>query len=185
MTIHSSNEVVAFGASLRRWSEAAGDDAAMLALQYESARHLAAARGHASSLSTLTSSLSPPRLEELDFVLFLQEYLSQKILAIPPSVRLVTPRASLSSLHLVTAPGYLRSILDNLIKNAVEAMPDGGDLVIDWAFEVGERKVILEVSDTGEGMDPSQVAAVRGDAQVESTKREGSALGLATVRGMV
>jgi dsRNA-specific ribonuclease/signal transduction histidine kinase len=179
------NEIVAFGTSLRRWSEASGGEASMLGLQYDSARHLDVARSLASSLSTLTSSLSTPPVEDFDFVLFLQEYLSQKMLAIPTTVRLVTPRTSLPSLRVVMAPGYLRSILDNLIKNAVEAMPDGGDLGVDWAYEEGMRQLILEVRDTGTGMEPSQVAAVLSDAEVESTKQGGSALGLATVRGMV
>jgi len=179
------NEVIAYGVSLRRWWESGREDTTKLALQYETGRHLDAAQGLASSLATLTSTLTPPRLEEIDFVLFLQEYLSRKILAIPATVRLVTPRTSIASLRVFTAPPYLLSILDNLIKNAVEAMPDGGDLRVDWAYEEGERKVILEISDTGAGMEPSQVAALQANAPIESTKPGGSALGIATVRGMV
>jgi signal transduction histidine kinase len=178
------NEIIAFGTSIRRFTSS-GDASSRLALQYESGRHLDAARGLAASLAAVTSLLAPPHVEDLDFVLFLQEYLSQTMLSVPAHVRIVTPRSATASLHIVTAPAYIRSILDNLVKNAVEAMPDGGDLAIDWAYDGETRHVILEVSDTGIGMDAGTIDAVRGEGPLVSAKEGGSALGLATVRGMV
>jgi signal transduction histidine kinase len=44
----------------------------------------------------------------------------------------------------------MRRVLDNLIKNALEAMPNGGDLTISTHRD-GEWKRI-EISDTGEGI---------------------------------
>lgn len=48
-------------------------------------------------------------------------------------------------------PGELRSVLYNLIKNAVEAMPEGGDLSLSSSFENG--RVLIRVGDCGKGMD--------------------------------
>ena len=55
-------------------------------------------------------------------------------------------------------PGELRSVLYNMIKNSVHAMPEGGKM----AFETGETEkgVFLTVTDTGTGMDEKTKARV-------------------------
>lgn len=47
-------------------------------------------------------------------------------------------------------PERLKSVMSNLIINAIEAMPNGGELLIDGASE--SKSVWLEVRDTGVGM---------------------------------
>jgi len=66
--------------------------------------------------------------------------------------RAVEVRAELSEIPLVTGNMYeLAQVVENLIFNAVEAMPDGGQITLRTRLE-GEA-VVLEVSDTGVGMD--------------------------------
>jgi two-component system sporulation sensor kinase A len=70
----------------------------------------------------------------------------------------------------------LKQLLLNLCKNAVEAMPNGGQLTI-RGYRIG-RDVTLEVSDTGIGI-PEGVNIFK---LFTTTKPDGSGLGLAIVR---
>jgi len=54
-------------------------------------------------------------------------------------------------------PDQIRQVLLNVIKNSIEAMPDGGRLRVQSAHQVAEGTVTVSVSDTGEGIDPAIV----------------------------
>jgi two-component system, NtrC family, sensor histidine kinase HydH len=76
----------------------------------------------------------------------------------------------------------LSRALQNLIRNALEAMPNGGKLTVRTALGVdgAEGRVIVSVEDEGDGMDPRQ--AERAFDEFYTTKPTGSGLGLAFVR---
>jgi signal transduction histidine kinase len=74
-----------------------------------------------------------------------------------------------------------KQALWNLIRNAQHAMPDGGDLILQTRLEGDDA--VLEVTDTGAGMEP-EVASRVFDA-FYSTKPGGSGLGLPTTRKVV
>ena len=75
-------------------------------------------------------------------------------------------------------------IVDNLIRNAVEAMPGGGTLTIrNESVEVPERGVKIRIEDTGCGMNP-RVLDRAFDAHF-TTKPKGTGLGLPFVRQAV
>jgi nitrogen fixation/metabolism regulation signal transduction histidine kinase len=68
--------------------------------------------------------------------------------------------------------------LTNLLENAVQAMPDGGEIEV--GVQARGRDVEVTFSDTGVGMDPDSVA--RAFEPFFSTKTRGSGLGLANAR---
>ncbi|MEV0898350.1 ATP-binding protein [Actinoplanes sp. NPDC049802] len=87
-------------------------------------------------------------------------------------------------LPMVTCdPSQIEQMLANLALNARDAMPTGGNLVIDTALL--DNQVRLRVCDSGRGM-PADVAE-RAFEPFYTTKgsAEGSGLGLATVYGIV
>ena len=75
----------------------------------------------------------------------------------------------------------LQAALLNLVKNAMEAMPDGGELLIRTYTVPGG--VAMEMIDTGSGMD--ETTAMRMFEPFYSTKHGGSGLGLPTARKIV
>nr|BFE75897.1 hypothetical protein GCM10020092_091980 [Actinoplanes digitatis] len=92
-------------------------------------------------------------------------------------------------------PGQLEQLLTSLASNARDAMPEGGQLVIDTAgarLEVGEHPdlapgdyVRIRVSDSGCGMAPDVVARAFEPFFTTKASGEGTGLGLATAYGIV
>jgi nitrogen fixation/metabolism regulation signal transduction histidine kinase len=79
----------------------------------------------------------------------------------------------------------IRMALNNLLKNALEAMPQGGRVAVSTRAEPGDapRWAVIEVADTGMGMDPETLS--RATDAYFSTKAKGSGLGLAVVQKVV
>jgi signal transduction histidine kinase/ActR/RegA family two-component response regulator len=76
----------------------------------------------------------------------------------------------------------LFEVVVNLIKNAAEALPGGGQILVETAREDGE--VVLRVSDTGMGIEPDNLAKVF--EPFFSTKHgHGAGMGLASSFGIV
>ncbi len=78
-------------------------------------------------------------------------------------------------------PQQLSQVLINLFKNALEAMPRGGQLTI--ATRVQAPNVEISVRDTGEGMAPEVAANIF--QPYFTTKEKGSGLGLAICQNIV
>jgi signal transduction histidine kinase len=79
-------------------------------------------------------------------------------------------------------PYGLRRALQNLALNALEAMPDGGELRVQTSVEGG--RALVRVSDNGPGI-PAEIADRLFEPFVTAGKARGSGLGLAVVRAVV
>jgi len=85
-------------------------------------------------------------------------------------------------------PALIRQALSNLILNACEAMPEGGDLIIDISLESKHiegrhDELLVSVIDSGNGIDPEIKSKMFNP--FFSTKAEGTGLGLALVKKIV
>ena len=78
--------------------------------------------------------------------------------------------------------GQINQVLDNLIRNAMDAMPEGGSLALS-ASTGADNKVIVRVSDTGTGIPPSYMEKMFDTFC--STKPNGMGLGLALVKKII
>jgi CheY-like chemotaxis protein len=79
-------------------------------------------------------------------------------------------------------PNELFEVVVNLIKNAAEALPEGGD--IDVTTSVVSGQVVLTVRDTGVGLDPESAARVF-DPFWTTKGLNGTGMGLAASYGII
>jgi two-component system CheB/CheR fusion protein len=79
---------------------------------------------------------------------------------------------------VMTNADLLRRILGNLVTNAVQAMPNGGDLTVEACRDAGD--IVLTVEDTGNGV-PEKVAG-KLFTPLFTTKAKGQGFGLAVVK---
>ena len=95
-------------------------------------------------------------------------------------------------------PGQIQQVLVNLTVNARDAMPEGGQLVIETSSEIvtdeylaGQPEVVrgrwvsLSVTDTGQGMSPEVQAHLFEPFFTTKPQGSGTGLGLATCHGIV
>jgi signal transduction histidine kinase len=82
---------------------------------------------------------------------------------------------------LLADPELLHRAFSNLILNAMDAMPNGGDLTLSAAPRDG--KVELRVADTGEGLTPEECERLF--TPYYTTKQHGTGLGLAIVQSVI
>jgi signal transduction histidine kinase len=119
--------------------------------------------------------------QSLDARDFVASVLALQSLA-PPAGVVVKSEVPAAPLECQIDPELLARALENLVRNALEAMPGGGTLTVSLERLQTEVTggVILSVADTGVGMDARQAARVFDDFY--TTKAEGSGLGLSLVR---
>ncbi len=86
-----------------------------------------------------------------------------------------------AQIMLIGSYSSLSHCLLNLIKNAREAMPDGGTIHLLW--EGDETRAVVTVRDHGAGIPESEMAHIF--EPFYSTKKQGTGLGLAMVRGIL
>src|SRR5262249_9242973 len=90
-------------------------------------------------------------------------------------------------LHSVEADrGQIEQVLMNLVVNALDAMPNGGILSIRTATLAKDgNHVVLEVRDTGCGMDSDTLSHMFEPFFTTKEQSKGTGLGLSTVYGIV
>ena len=71
----------------------------------------------------------------------------------------------------------------NFLKNALQAMPDGGNLTVDLSWQMMQNKFNLVIKDTGSGIDEENLEKIFNP--FFTTNSRGTGLGLAMVRRMV
>jgi PAS domain S-box-containing protein len=79
----------------------------------------------------------------------------------------------------------LQQCMINLIFNAIDAMPEGGTLVLEGRFDPAERMVKIAVGDTGSGIAEAHLAHIFEPFYTTKEEGYGVGLGLSTVYGII
>ncbi len=107
-------------------------------------------------------------------------------------------RLSDSSCTIEADPGQIEQVIMNLVVNAKDAMPSGGEITIETAeMQIDKirrdcrvqlkpgKYVLFAISDTGEGMDEEVLSKIFDPFFTTKERGKGTGLGLATVYGVV
>ena len=116
-----------------------------------------------------------PQFKEADFEKILQKVLST--VDIPENVE-VSYAVSNELSKFVTDKDYIKRMLTNLVSNAVQAMPKGGQLKINATYEA--QTAIITIEDTGKGI--PEEAKDKIFKPLFTTKAKGQGFGLAVVK---
>jgi len=85
--------------------------------------------------------------------------------------------------HVFVDAQQMRQVLMGLCLNAAEAMQGGGRISVRARREAGGNRIVVEVSDTGPGIDAETMPRIF--EPFFSTKSAGRGMGLAAIRGIV
>jgi signal transduction histidine kinase len=92
----------------------------------------------------------------------------------------------LQTVPLVRAyPLYLQEVFLNLINNALDAMPGGGNLEVRSWFDSDSQRVQVRIADTGPGIDPEVVEHLFDHFVTTKAMGNGTGLGLGIVKDIV
>ncbi|HEY3451065.1 MAG TPA: ATP-binding protein [Myxococcales bacterium] len=97
----------------------------------------------------------------------------------PDSVEIVRSIEAVPLVHV--DPNQVREALQNLVRNALDAMPQGGTLTLETRRE--GKMVVVAVADTGPGIPPEQQRTLF--RPLVTTKPQGLGLGLITARMLI
>jgi signal transduction histidine kinase len=87
--------------------------------------------------------------------------------------------------QLVGDPGQIQQCLLNLIFNAIEAMPAGGNLTVTTQWDANKNQVRLEVKDEGVGIPDEMLSQIFEPFFSTKSQDKGVGLGLSVVYGIV
>jgi signal transduction histidine kinase len=127
--------------------------------------------------------IEAPELRPLDPGALLERF----SIAIAPAISardVVLKKEFPPSLPLIAGDAdHLQQVFINLINNALDAMPDGGELKLN-ACQRG-REVIIEVADTGQGMSAETRARIFDPLYTTKGRERGTGFGLAIVSQVI
>ncbi|WP_432973519.1 ATP-binding protein [Dactylosporangium sp. CA-233914] len=165
-------------------ADLSNDPVARLEQRLAGERHLTAAKVIALSVRAAASLLAPAPIDDgrTELGSYLRRYGTAAIGWLPADVALRVPPAG-RAIDVAVDGRTLTAVLDNLMRNAVEALPGGGAISLDWTAD--RYEATIELHDNGPGLPPEVVQALDAGRRVRSTKPGGNGLGLLGVRSLL
>ncbi len=122
----------------------------------------------------------PPQLESIDPNKILSEIITLVEQNCAANKIIINKQFETSTL-IQADPNQLKQALLNIILNAIDAMPDGGSLVI--ASEVKQSQYIITITDNGCGINPKDLPHIF--EPFYTKKEKGTGLGLSITQGII
>jgi len=129
-----------------------------------------------SDLHDYARSLSP-KIVDIDLIPFVKNVLAGMIIPRNVEVKMEID----DGLTWEIDPTMMKRVLTNLVTNAVQAMPDGGKLIISGTSS--EENAILNIKDTGAGIPPELIPKIFDP--LFTTKSKSMGMGLVVAKRLV
>jgi signal transduction histidine kinase/ActR/RegA family two-component response regulator len=97
---------------------------------------------------------------------------------------LIERQGQLANVMVRADPTRLHQVFWNVVKNAVEFTPSGGRILVRTALEAPDR-IVVEVQDTGAGIDPSDIGRIFEPFEQAGPRTRGLGLGLSISRALI
>lgn len=100
-------------------------------------------------------------------------------------------KVKLTKIFAENIPGILvdvnqmKQVINNLALNAADAMPDGGELIIETSFIEEENSVLISFKDTGAGISAENLSRIFDPFFTTKEPGKGTGLGLAVIYGII
>ncbi|MFY7842700.1 MAG: two-component system sensor histidine kinase NtrB [Rhabdochlamydiaceae bacterium] len=128
---------------------------------------------------TFTQDL-PLDLQQTDIKILVQNVIEFARPTIPPHINISTSFVEELPILLVDQD-QIRSVILNLLKNAVDAMPDGGQ--IDILVKSENNKTVFSIQDNGTGIEKTELSRIF--HPFFTTKKTGNGIGLAHINKII
>ena len=92
------------------------------------------------------------------------------------------PETPVKAIILADREGLVR-VFNNLIKNGIQAIPDGREGIVDCSLHVIDKRVVVKICDNGSGIPDEMLGKIF--QPNFTTKTQGTGLGLAMVKNIV
>ncbi|MEI7847316.1 MAG: ATP-binding protein [Chloroflexota bacterium] len=162
----------------------AKDRTSVLRGKFDASLHIDKALSICRSLEAFSNIMTSIKIDQINIGEYIKQFISEKILAVPTNIRIETPK-TVGDFVLYSSRDFLTSILENLTKNSIEAMPKGGEIQIEWLYDQKSNLFLLGFSDTGPGMDVDIVDNLKYGRLIDSTKHQGTGIGLLAITSMI
>lgn len=124
---------------------------------------------------------SSPQLEETDIIQSIHQMVDYIRKRAPGKVQFSVHTHGQESLYLRVSPPLFDWVIENLLKNALDAMEGKGSIDVDIRLE--KQQVQIDVSDTGKGISPQHIRRVFNPGF--TTKKRGWGLGLSLSKRII
>ncbi|QTQ34814.1 Putative ribonuclease III [Aromatoleum petrolei] len=173
------NELLAFSEAAQR-ARAAAEMRARYSLATDASRHIDTAKDKISAIRSLAKSSLSLDIAPLELGPFMHSLVSETWTIVPEGVTFIPPGIS-GKFALWSNESGLRSVLSNLLRNAIEAVGSEGKVILEYLVDSVEKTVTFEITDSGPGLSDSQLIALNNGLTLDSSKRSGQGIGLLTV----
>ena len=173
------NELLAYSTAADRASAATSQRSKYL-LASDASRHCDEALEKTLVLKTLLQSSSSIKNGPVPISMFFRSLTTEFLSWLPERISLSLFVDALDD-EVWTDQDKLRSILSNLVRNAVKAMNDEGQLSIVYVYDRIANILEVEISDKGPGLTDVQLESLKSGKGISSTSRHGPGIGLLTV----
>jgi len=133
-------------------------------------------------LETITERFSKigstTKLEKINLIVVVKENVEYLKNRISKKIN-ITVKSTQDNISILGDKSLIQWVIENLTKNAVDAMKGEGDLT--FSFKIEKRLAILDVSDTGKGVDKLKTIFEPG----YTTKKRGWGLGLSLAKRII